>query len=184
MLYDRDTFEHKGRTYRVRFEYDDSGDTPWERACGHGPVTAWTTRDKLPGERLLNSDRRSKRYYDFADATRIAKHDGWGLGKEDEAKLAQTLGRAPTRKEIVREAVERDYEFLRAWCNDEWRYCGVIVTHEDSGKSDSLWGIEDNAYDYLEEVAHELADQIAFELNKEMAADIQASRPDMQAGAA
>lgn len=180
MLYDGDTFEHGGREFTVRFQHDDCSDAPWEMSDGHGPVSDWTTRDKLPGERLLNSDRgRSRRFYDFAEATRVAKKDGWGLCPDDIAKLAAKLGRQPTRKQIVREAVERDFEFLRSWCNDEWHYCGVIVEHAESGKSTSCWGVEDNAYDYLETLAHELAGELAFELDSEMAAAITESRPDM-----
>lgn len=45
MLQDNDTFEHKGRTFRVEFPYDDDAGAPWDREDGHGPVsdfiTAW-----------------------------------------------------------------------------------------------------------------------------------------------
>lgn len=44
---------------------------------GHGPVTAWTTRSKHPGELVINKDRGRARYYDFAEACRIARRDGW-----------------------------------------------------------------------------------------------------------
>lgn len=78
MLHDGDTFEHDGRTFRFRTEWDDCGEAPWERCEGHGPVTDWTTRDKRPGEMILNSDGRSRRFYDFAEAVRIARRDNWG----------------------------------------------------------------------------------------------------------
>ena len=178
-LGDGDTFEHKGRTYRVEFPYDDSHGAPWEECDGHGVVSDWTTRDKAPGERVLVSDRSSKRYYDIAETMRIAKRDGWGLGNDKLADLAQALGRMPTKKEIIAKAVENDFEYLRSWCNAEWHYCGAIVTHNDSGETESLWGIEDNAYDYLAEVAHDLADEIAYRLDETMAREITESRPDM-----
>ena len=180
-LWDGDTFEYKGRGYRVKFEYDDSHGAPWKECDGHGVVSEWTTRDKAPGERKLVSDRSSKRYYDIAETMKIAKRDGWGLGNDELAKLAQALGRMPTKKEIVSKAVDNDFEYLRAWCNDEWHYCGVIVTHEETQDSESLWGIEDNDYDCLAEVAHELADEIAYRLDETMAREITESRPDMLA---
>lgn len=180
ILFNGDTFEHASREYRVNFEHDDSHGAPWEECDGHGEVSGWTSRDKAPGERLLHSDRQSKRYYDFAKTIKIAKRDGWGLGNDALASLAQSLGRMPTVKEIIAAAVEKDFEYLRTWCNDEWHYCGVVVTHPDSGERESLWGIEDNEYDYLNDVAHELAGEIARRLDDTMAQEIADSRPDMQ----
>lgn len=179
--FDGDTFERGGRTFRVEHPYDDCADAPWDREDGHGPVTEWTSRAKAPGERILNSDRSSYRYYDFQEAMRIARRDGWGLCPEDIAKLEAKLKRKPTKGDICAEAVERDYEHLRRWCNDQWSYVGVVVrlVDEDCEESESLWGIESDAYDYLAEVAHELADEINSRLNDDMAADITASRPDM-----
>jgi len=83
----------EGRTYRVRINVQDDTDmgAPWEEHDGHGPVSDWTTREKHPGERLLNSDRGSKRYYDVAEANRIAKRDGWGLTEEHKAALIARL---------------------------------------------------------------------------------------------
>jgi hypothetical protein len=178
-LWDGDIFEHKGRKYRVRFEHDDSHGAPWEECDGHGVVSDWTTRDKAPGERVLASDRSSKRYYDVCETAKIAKKDGWGLGNDELAKLAQSLGRMPTKKEIVARAVDNDFEYMRAWCNGEWHYCGVVVSHCESDETESLWGIEDNEYDYLAEVARELADEISSRLDDIMAQEIQESRPDM-----
>ncbi len=178
ILFDGDTIKHGGREFTVEFPYDDSSRCPWEDCDGHGIVSDWVSRDKAPGERLLHSDQSSKRYYDFAETIKIAKRDGWGLGKDDESKLAQALGRAPTRKEIIAQAVENDFDYLRRWCNDDWTYVGVVVKHE-SGRTESLWGIESDAYDYLADVARECAAQICHELDTEMAQEIQDSRPDL-----
>jgi hypothetical protein len=61
-----------------------------------------------------------------------------------------------------------DFERLRAWCNDEWCWAGVIVTpfceccgDYAEARAESLWGIESDAGDYLHEVAEELAEQVA-----------------------
>jgi len=208
MLDDGDVIEKGGYRFRVNIEDDDSGEAPWERDDGHGPVSDWTSRDKLPGERVLNTDHGRKRYYDVAEATRIAKRDCWGLGPEAKAELVKRLaqtrkvrvrigepvvdtkfgglekvyrvqtevrdvpGRDPNKPltpgEITAEAVRLDYEFLRGWCNDDWRYVGVIVTHLPDNMDDdeveidyrfALWGIESDADDYIEETAHELIDE-------------------------
>lgn len=152
--FDGDTFEREGHTFRVNHPYDDSGDTPWERADGHGPVSEWTSRDKRPGERLLCSDRGSRRYYDWQEACKLARRDGWD---------AEPIG-APNR---IERAVQADFDFLHAWCNDEWQYVGVVVEMLGADGAvvaeQSLWGIESNAYDYLRDTAHELADEILHE---------------------
>lgn len=81
MPYDCDatTIERGGRTLRVEIIPDDDCDAPWDRECGHGPVSDWTSRAKLPGEWVLNDDRGSRRYYDAQEAQRIALREGWGF---------------------------------------------------------------------------------------------------------
>lgn len=71
-------FEVNGETFTAKIEADDTGDLPWENFDGHGPVSEWTTRDKEPGELVLATDGRSRRFYDFAAACRMARRDGWG----------------------------------------------------------------------------------------------------------
>jgi len=137
--------------------HDPDAGMPWEREDGHGPVSEWTSRDKQPGERVLSSDRQSKRFYNFAEAVEIAKRDGWD---------AEPFGQGTAGERAAR-AAEADFKALKAWCNDEWTYAGVAVTVEKegvrlTGKYDhALWGIEINYPDgtgpnpYLLEVANE-----------------------------
>lgn len=171
-MYDGDTITHAGLTFRVSIPYDDGHGAPWEECDGHGPVSDWRRNgwsrypEKAPGERVIASDRGSYRYYNVAEATRIAKRDGWGLGDADMAKLAANLGRAPTRGEVAAAAVEHDFDYLRRWCTDQWHYVGVVVTLLDSEgdethESESLWGIESEATDCIAETAQELAERIA-----------------------
>ena len=127
ILFDGDTFTHDGHTFIVSVDHG----APWKEEDGHGPVSEWTSRDKKPGEWVLSSDRGSKRFYDAAEATRIAKRDSWGLTDEEKAKLATKLGRTATKGEVTAEAVRLDFEHLRGWANDK----------------------------YLTETAHELADE-------------------------
>lgn len=85
--------------------YHDGSDAPWERDDGHGPVSDWTTRDKAPGELELHSVSRSKLYYDFAEACRIARRDGWGapMYREDVERGANGLARVKSQWFIGRE---------------------------------------------------------------------------------
>ena len=172
-LNDGDTFTHGDLQFIVSFEYDDDATPPWERADGHGPVSDWTSRDKKPGEWVLSSNRGFKHFYDAAEATRIAKRDGWGIGKEARAELAAKLGRAPTKGEVTAEAVRRDFEFLRGWCTDEWHYVGVCVRHVSQDADQryiyALWGIESESADCLTETAHDLAGQCADTIRADIA---------------
>ena len=139
--------------------HDDSGDAPWESCDGHGPVSDWTSRSKRAGELVLHSDHGSHRYYDFAEAIKIAKRDGWDAQPYKTGTKAQQAERA----------VKADFEALQAWCKDEWWYVGVAVTMSKNdiqltGDFDhALWGIEANYPDsdnaHLTEVANEYIDE-------------------------
>lgn len=158
-LYDGSTFEHEGRTFRVQFEEDYDAGPPWEREDGHGPVR-WARHhhvrglsDKRPWERPLNSpdwSRDGQCYYDWREACRQARHDGWNTEPYD----------APDR---VQRAVEADYQYLRAFMRQDWCYVGVTVelldAQGDTVDTESLWGIE-TWKDYHCELARELADEI------------------------
>ena len=62
-------------------------------------------------------------------------------------------------------AARADFERLRDWCLDRWHWCGVVVVMLDDEGDEldraSLWGIESDAGQYLDEVAAELADELA-----------------------
>jgi hypothetical protein len=150
--------EIEGVTYHVEHVYDTDSDAPWDREDGHGPVSDWERRDKLPGERVLTEDRGSYRFYDFAEAMRIAKRDGWGVS---DPRAGETKAQQRAR------AVEQDYKRLRDWCNSEWHYMGVVVcplNEDDEPRrkySASLWGIESDAdADYLSEIVADLAAEV------------------------
>lgn len=144
-----------GYTVTINIHTDEHHGAPWKEEDGHGKVSEWTTRDKYAGERVLNSDGRSKRYYDFAGAIVKAKEEGWGLNDGERAKLEKRLGRKPTIKEVRAQAVELDFEHLRGWCNDEWGWLGYTTDIEtpDGEKldGDSCWGFEgtDDGTEYM-----------------------------------
>lgn len=167
--YETFKFTHGGREFIASLYADDTRETPWEHSEGHGPVRYDTARSKHEGERVMGDvDRGGCAWlYDVQAAIALAHKDGWGVGDDEIAALTKKHGRAPTRGEIVARAVEKDFDFLRGWCNDDWHYCGVAVQALDAdGKpmgdefEHALWGIESNAGDYLKEVAAELAGQV------------------------
>lgn len=161
-----DNISVNGLNFSVEIEPEYSSGAPWEEECGHGPVSDWTTRDKMPGERVLCEDRGSRCYYDVAEATRIAKRDKWGISPERVAAWRERTGAEPTRGQIVAAAVESDFQRLRAWCNNEWSYVIVTVTLLDTD-GDETWmyecigGVESDADEHIEELAQGLAEQIA-----------------------
>ncbi len=175
-LYDGDTFEHKGYTFKVEFPHDSDMREPWKESSGHGNVTGWERRDKLPGERVLVTEDRAygaKRFYDFAGAVKTARKDGWGCkhstGETVDGKFVFTSGHA-TKGELALCAAECDYDYLRRWCNDDWTYINVHVTllDDDGDETDTdewLGGVEDSDNgDYRGECAREMADEIVSRL--------------------
>lgn len=145
------TMNYNGTFYRVSIEPDECMGEPWEEHDGYGVVSEWTTRSKRPGERVLCTDGQFKRYYDFAETCRIARRDGWN---------AEPYSTTETARQKAAKAVEADFRHLRAWCNDEWSWVGVVVTAPD-GETASLWGIESSDAKYLQTVAAELAEELS-----------------------
>lgn len=200
-----DTFNHGGHWFRVSLPRDDDRGAPWDETPGHGPVSDWTRRQKAPGELVLCEDRGSRRYYDFAEACRIARRDDWGFLPGDletfrndsgqwvarvaarynqpaqfesvaadinaaiRAVYAQHRATFASARAYAGAAAQADFERLRAWCNDDWHYVGVVVEMLDDDNevldSESLWGIESDAGAYLDDTARELADEILSRLS-------------------
>jgi hypothetical protein len=139
-----------GFTIRATIHCDENSGPPWEEDDSHGPVSNWTKRPPGPTERVLNVDSGSYRLYDVAEATRRALADGWDGARTPEDATT---------------AAEHDFAVLKAWCNDAWWYCGIVlsVSRADIILVDhaaSLWRIECNYPDsdnsYLLDVANEL----------------------------
>lgn len=156
-LYDGDTFEYKGRTFKVKYEQDIYADPPWDQSDGHGPVRKSTrphgsSGDKRPGERPLNCPGRNEYqfYYDWQAACKMARRDWWNAEPYD----------APNR---IQRAVQADFVFLSSWLRNMWEYVGVIVAllDDDDGVEDStsLWGVE-TYKDYHMTLPYELAEEL------------------------
>jgi len=145
------TREHRGHTITINWFADFDHGTPWDHEDGHGPATEWERRDKRPGERVLSSDRFGKRFYDYAEAIKIAKRDGWD---------AEPYGTGTAGERAVR-AVEADFARLQGWCEDRWHYVGF--TCEIEGFEDyynSCWGFESDFMDGP--TAEAIGDAVAF----------------------
>lgn len=180
-----DTITLKGLTFRVSIESNDDMGAPWKEHDGHGSVrtiNSWTGCDaKAPGERVLHKNHPTVWLYDWQGAMATAKRDGWGLGDDEKAKLAAKLGRAPTDGDVRTEAVQRDFDYCRRWLENDWYWCGVVVTlldidGEPTSERESLWGIESDAYDYHAETAKELAGEIASRIGRRKYVETRATR--------
>lgn len=77
MRNDFETIRVAGKAFAFKIEDDSDMGPPWENEDGHSPVSDWTTRGKASGELVLSSDRDSRRFYDFKEACKIARRDGW-----------------------------------------------------------------------------------------------------------
>ena len=157
---DKITCEVDGFTLTATIHADDNLDSPWTREDGHGTVSDWrASRDKQPGEMIVSTDGRFARFYDFAEAVKIARRDEWGAPDGTFRPDA-----TPTRGQIAAAAAMADFKRLRDWCNDEWTYVGVSVTVAREGVQlvddfqHALWGIESDCPEYLTEVANEYVD--------------------------
>ncbi len=134
------TIDGKELTFAVKFEHDADAGAPWGNEEGPGPVSDWERRDKRPGELILNSGHHgAKRFYDFAEACRIALREGWDSAPYNEGQ--------ESKRQQAAKAARADYEYLREWCAGQWQYVGVIVTlldedGEETEVSDSLWYVE------------------------------------------
>lgn len=170
---DQDIIEKNGLRFRVHIEDDSDHGAPWTENDGHGVVSDWVTRDKKPGERVLNTDGRSKRFYDVQASMVIAKRDGWGAPRDMVAWLQRN--KAHTVSAIVRTtagqraaaAVDADFEYLRRWCADQWRYVGVCVEQideDDQPLTDkylhACWGMESDDDEGLKQAANDYIDEI------------------------
>jgi hypothetical protein len=157
---------HKGFRIILNWHYDPDMGPPWKEHDGHGPVSDWTTRDKRPGERVLCSDRSSHRFYDYAAAIEEAKRDKW------DAPPYKT----GTKGEQAARAVERDFQYLRDWCNDKWHWAGYTIKIEGQAYDESLWGIDSPSMDEFEteaiDGAKEWLDRELIESHRAACADI------------
>lgn len=108
---------------------------------------------------------------------------GDGFWPSLDPKSAGYIG--PKSRHTLARATARAQSVMDAWKNDEWFYCGIVVTVECEGVelvdefAHALWGVDCNypQHDkrripnaYLREVANELADDALASARKKLAA--------------
>lgn len=120
----------KDYTFRVKVNRDNDMGPPWEEEDGHGPVSEWTRRPKRPGELILVEDHVGhRRYYDFAEACKIARREGW-----DSPPYNSITHPQPPHYRSAK-AAKADFENLRKWCRNEWYWVYIeVVLLDDEGE--------------------------------------------------
>lgn len=161
----------QGYSVRVHVDYDQDMGPPWDNSDGHGPVRVDLKENKAPGERILGqAGARDQWYlYDFAEAVKIARRDGWGDG--DGGRLTGGAKAA--------HAAEADYAFLRGWCNDQWHYLVVGVEVSRNGaviELDYCGGIEDLGDYWREHAADHARYVIEHDIKARRAAAVAAAK--------
>lgn len=138
--------------------HDEDSGPPWEETDMHGEVSEWTSRLKRPGERVLCSDKSSNRFYDYAGAIKRAKSEGWDT---------EPYGTGTKGERAVR-AVEESLDVLKAWCENKWHWCGVVLSVSKNSvvlqsNAAAIWSVDcnypgsDNSF--LTEAANALLDE-------------------------
>lgn len=163
-VYDTTCSVVHGREVIVSWRYDEVSSPPW-MYDGHGPVREGARHiglysDKRPHERPLSTDRADDRqfYYDWREATRLARIEGWCDDIDTFMRLTAKHKRTPTKGMVAEYAVQRDFEYLSRWCMDGWWWCSIAVTDLETGVEASLWGVEStDEHGYHEEVIDDLA---------------------------
>lgn len=205
------TVEHMGLTFKVTVEQDTDTGRPWQEHDGHGPVREGHRSDyyrgieKTPGERVLFAGDRNQYtwLYDWAGAVKLAEKDGWGVSEDRRPANWETLTKGQQREL----AVQSDFDFLKAWCDEEWVWAGVVVTLMVEGKGgdlveydgplagtfhDSLWATEYWQYEglkgaknsHIKEVIDELIGGVAKAYLKEAAEKLACEERDIVTEAA
>lgn len=143
--------------YHVAYVRDEDSGPPWNWHDLHGPVCLRSHNDPKTRHDLCDTHR-----YDFDGAVKKALEEWGATSQEDAEKMA-----------------EADFKRLKAWIDDDWWYCGIIVSKlieaegevfQSAKQTASLWEIEsDSDPDYFNEVIGDLISQIA--QNKQGATD-------------
>ena len=178
--------EAHGLAFRISIEQDDISRRPWDECEGYGPVRQVTRGyydshiSKSPGERVLHiGDRNCYSWvYDWAGAIKLAQKDGWGVSEENRPANWDHL----TKRQQREIAVQRDFDFLKAWCDSDWVWSGVCVdlmVEDDDGDlvkyegpldcSDSLWSVEFWQYHSLDSEKNSYAKETALEMIESIA---------------
>lgn len=187
-----DTIQAHGLTFKLSIEQDEASSNPWEDCDDFGVVRKASANrctgfiDKSPGERILSTGDYGcySWVYDWNATLVKAKREAWGLSD----RPANWDGL--TKKQRTELAVQRDFDFLRAWCDSEWVWacvCLTLMVEDDDGDlveydgplnfNDSLCGLEFWQHEsidhkknaYITEIIDEITSAIAHQYRAEAA---------------
>jgi hypothetical protein len=139
-------------------ESDDDMGPPWEEHDGHGVVSDWVSRDKLPHERILAEDRGMCRYYDVKASMKRAIAEQWDAPPY----------RTGSRKQQAARAVDADFVNLKAWCAGEWFWGwmrlsvsvkGIVLDAHAAVEAGLQCNATASSAEFLTETANELLDE-------------------------
>jgi hypothetical protein len=164
-------FQHDGKTFCARTVPDQCMGAPWDEDEGHGPVSGWIKAgynghvSKRPGQRILCSDGRAARLYDYEAACATARRDGWSANVADYE--AWEGGEISTRLRAAR-AVDADMARLQKWCDGTWGWMTLEVApvcaccgEADWDASVALGGMESDCDEHIAATCAELAGEIS-----------------------
>lgn len=184
-----DVIEAHGLKFKVVIENDEDSGPPWKECDGFGVVREATRGyydryvPKSPGERVLYDGGRNEYtwVFDWAATMKEAKRDGWGLGPDERPANWDTL----TKGQQLEIIVKRDFDFLKAWCKEDWVWTVVVVSLEGyDGPLDMervLGSVEYWQYKALSDKKNEHMSEIIDEMTEEIAGRYRAEEMEKQA---
>jgi hypothetical protein len=155
-----------GWSLRVSVKWDDGLGPPWKEYDGHGPVSDWRKSDsKSPGERPLITDRGLSLFYDWQEAIKLAKREGWGCRHRSSGPNGADFNIPPKEHKTKGEeracSVQSDFDYCRRYAEDQWHWVGIVVILLDEEDKelgeDSCWGYSSDNHQYLNTEAREFA---------------------------
>lgn len=165
-IYDGSIVNVDGIDFLVTIGPDEFTGPPWTECDGHGPVdcrdhSPWGQFPvKMPGEIIIGKYRGDVVFYDFQEAVKIARRDGWNYPPY----FWKTKG------EQAAAAARADADYLKRWLNGRWEYVFITVHPLDDYSeilpmSASIGGVEYDPDDtgYIGSVVEDLAREVIAE---------------------
>lgn len=129
---DTTTVTVQGLAFKVEIVQDLDSREPWKEHDGHGPVREGESdrytgnMKKRAGEVVLHQGDHNcySWVYDWTGAMVKAKEEGWGVSRDKRPPGWDALT-DPQQREV---AVQSDFDFLKAWAENEWVWCEICVT--------------------------------------------------------
>jgi hypothetical protein len=197
-IYHTEIYTHKsGKKYHVELYYDHDMGAPQQEGDGYGVTERmdWNPTDEeqleqhlldyepeIEEETRLRLMRKLSRadwgspglYYDVLSSLHKAREDGWGAGAEWKA-----ANPTATKEEELMYVVNKDFEHLQGWYDDDWHWVTVSVAplneddEPDEDHREYCGGYESTIVDHdqrkwFDEVIEDLAYSVEHSLKQAM----------------